>query len=85
MKKGGSGVAPYSYSGLMSDVVIRGRAGVVTLLVAISSKESSKAVGAPHPIFLTTPEAVSLLHRASSFYHSLLDAAGQPLSGYVAL
>jgi hypothetical protein len=55
MKKRRFGVAPHSYSGLRSHVVIRARGRLVTLLVGIISEESSKRDHDPHPFFLTTP------------------------------
>jgi hypothetical protein len=55
MRKPVFGVAPSSYSGSQSQVVIRARALLVTLLDGIISEESSKTHPDPHPIFLTAP------------------------------
>jgi len=49
------GVAPYSYSGSSSQVVIRARDKLVTLLDGIISKESPNRIHDPHPIFPTAP------------------------------
>lgn len=67
MRKPMCGVAPSSYSGSVSQVVIRARGKLVTLLDGIISEESSKTHPDPHPIFLTSPARVRLLHRTSIF------------------
>ncbi len=54
-EKRGYGVAPYSYSGSQSQVVIRAKDKLVTLLDGIISVESPKRINDPHPIFLTAP------------------------------
>jgi hypothetical protein len=66
------GVAPDSYSGLMCQAMIRARDKIVILLDGIISKESSKTVPDPRPIFLTPPARVRLLHRTYIIYHRLL-------------
>jgi hypothetical protein len=55
MRKTCVGVAPHSYSGFVSQMMIRARDKEVTLLDGITSVESPKTHPGPHPIFLTAP------------------------------
>jgi hypothetical protein len=55
MRKRCYGVAPYSYSGSVSHMMIRARAKLVTLLDGIIPEESSKSRPDPRPIFPTAP------------------------------